>query len=235
MRTPSVAATLCMVSAAAAMTGLLTLSTLGQAPASHSLMWFAVAAFGCSAPLAFAGYVMSLLPTQAFASTENGHSGDGSIRFVPIAIDAGAAAGVSGLFAGTACMTTALLFGADNTHLSGWPIYAYAVVFALLASALVRDRLAVHASRRAFEPIGGAMPVVQLVADNTRPWQSLGRVKAFQKRRLRIDPFAESELHDFSRKYGCTPDELRAACMAVGTLADDVAAHLARQRERGQH
>lgn len=44
--------------------------------------------------------------------------------------------------------------------------------------------------------------------------------------RARINVNEDYELRDWSKKYGVTPDELKAAVKAVGTQAKDVEAHL---------
>jgi hypothetical protein len=49
--------------------------------------------------------------------------------------------------------------------------------------------------------------------------------------RTRINVNEEYELRDWSKKFGVTPDELKAAVSAVGTNADAVEAHL-RDRKR---
>lgn len=44
--------------------------------------------------------------------------------------------------------------------------------------------------------------------------------------RSRINVNEDYELQDWSRKFGVTKDELRAAVKAVGPMADDVRRHL---------
>jgi len=44
--------------------------------------------------------------------------------------------------------------------------------------------------------------------------------------RTRINVNQEHELRDWSKKYGCTPEQLKAAVKAVGTMAADVEKHL---------
>jgi hypothetical protein len=44
--------------------------------------------------------------------------------------------------------------------------------------------------------------------------------------RLRINVNEPYELDSWSKKFGCTHDELRAAVKAVGVMAKDVEAHL---------
>ena len=44
--------------------------------------------------------------------------------------------------------------------------------------------------------------------------------------RTRIDVNQDYELRDWSRKFGVTPDELKAAVRTVGTSADAVEQHL---------
>lgn len=48
--------------------------------------------------------------------------------------------------------------------------------------------------------------------------------------RMRINVNEDYELHDWSKKFGVTPDELRAAVKAVGPMAADVEAHLKKSR-----
>lgn len=48
--------------------------------------------------------------------------------------------------------------------------------------------------------------------------------------RMRINVHEDYELHDWSKKFGVTPDELRAAVKAVGPMAADVEAHLTKGR-----
>jgi hypothetical protein len=44
--------------------------------------------------------------------------------------------------------------------------------------------------------------------------------------RTRINVNEDYELRDWSKKFGVTPDQLKAAVQAVGTSADKVEAHL---------
>ena len=44
--------------------------------------------------------------------------------------------------------------------------------------------------------------------------------------RMRINVNEEYELRDWSKKFGVTPDQLKAAVKAVGVMAKDVAKHL---------
>ena len=44
--------------------------------------------------------------------------------------------------------------------------------------------------------------------------------------RSRVNVNEDYELRDWSARFGCTPDELRAAVKAVGVMAKDVEAHL---------
>lgn len=44
--------------------------------------------------------------------------------------------------------------------------------------------------------------------------------------RARINMSQDYEVRDWSKKFGVTPDELRAAVTAVGTYAQDVERHL---------
>ena len=48
--------------------------------------------------------------------------------------------------------------------------------------------------------------------------------------RERINVHEDYELRDWSKKFGVTPDELKAAVKAVGVQARDVEAHLKRGR-----
>jgi len=48
--------------------------------------------------------------------------------------------------------------------------------------------------------------------------------------RKRINVNEDYELRDWSKKFGVTPDELRAAVKAVGDQADKVEEHLKRKR-----
>lgn len=43
----------------------------------------------------------------------------------------------------------------------------------------------------------------------------------------------EYEVQDWSKKFGVTPDELRAAVKAVGNKASHVEAHLAKAKNHG--
>lgn len=47
--------------------------------------------------------------------------------------------------------------------------------------------------------------------------------------RSRINVHEDYELRDWSRKFNVTPEQLKSAVAAVGTRADDVAAHLQQQ------
>jgi Protein of unknown function (DUF3606) len=44
--------------------------------------------------------------------------------------------------------------------------------------------------------------------------------------RLRINVHEDYELRDWSKKFGCTHEELKAAVKAVGVMAKDVEAYL---------
>lgn len=44
--------------------------------------------------------------------------------------------------------------------------------------------------------------------------------------RARINVHEDYELRDWSKKFGITPDQLKAAVAAVGTMATDVEQHL---------
>jgi len=48
--------------------------------------------------------------------------------------------------------------------------------------------------------------------------------------RSRINVNEDYELRDWSKKFGVTPDELRAAVKVAGTSADAVEAHLKGQK-----
>lgn len=48
--------------------------------------------------------------------------------------------------------------------------------------------------------------------------------------RTRISLSEDYEVRDWCRKFGVTPDQLRAAVQAVGSLAKDVEAYLQRSR-----
>lgn len=48
--------------------------------------------------------------------------------------------------------------------------------------------------------------------------------------RARISLSEDYEVRDWSRKFGVTPEQLRAAVQAVGSLSKDVEAHLQRNR-----
>lgn len=52
--------------------------------------------------------------------------------------------------------------------------------------------------------------------------------------RDRINVNEDYELRDWSKKFGVTPDELKAAVKAVGVQAKDVEAHLKGTREVGR-
>jgi hypothetical protein len=52
------------------------------------------------------------------------------------------------------------------------------------------------------------------------------KTRAGGQDRTRINVNEDYELRDWSKKYGVTPDELRAAVKAVGTQAKDVEVHL---------
>jgi hypothetical protein len=53
--------------------------------------------------------------------------------------------------------------------------------------------------------------------------------KAEMQYRMRIYVHEDSELRDWSKKYSCTSEELKAAVKAVGNMAGDVAKYLAGQ------
>ena len=46
--------------------------------------------------------------------------------------------------------------------------------------------------------------------------------------RIRINTNEDYEVRDWSKKFGVTPEELKAAVKAVGPMANDVEAHLKR-------
>lgn len=48
--------------------------------------------------------------------------------------------------------------------------------------------------------------------------------------RARISPSEDYEVRDWSRKFGVTPEQLRAAVGAVGSVPKDVEAYLQRSR-----
>lgn len=48
--------------------------------------------------------------------------------------------------------------------------------------------------------------------------------------RARISLSEDYEVRDWSKKFGVTPEQLRAAVQAVGSLAQDVEAYLQRSR-----
>jgi hypothetical protein len=50
--------------------------------------------------------------------------------------------------------------------------------------------------------------------------------------RNRINVNEEYELRDWSKKFGCTPEELKAAVKAVGTSAKAVEQHLKSKTKR---
>jgi hypothetical protein len=52
------------------------------------------------------------------------------------------------------------------------------------------------------------------------------KTRAGGQDRTRINVHEDYELKDWSKKYGVTPDELKAAVKAVGTQAKAVEAHL---------
>ena len=45
--------------------------------------------------------------------------------------------------------------------------------------------------------------------------------------RMRIHVHDDAEVRDWSKKYGCSSEELKAAVKAVGNMAGDVAKYLA--------
>lgn len=49
---------------------------------------------------------------------------------------------------------------------------------------------------------------------------------AGQQDRLRINTHEDYEVRDWSKKFGCTADELKAAVKSVGNMATDVEKHL---------
>ena len=56
------------------------------------------------------------------------------------------------------------------------------------------------------------------------------KTKANGQDRKRIDVSQAYELRDWSKKFGVSPDELKAAVRAVGDRADDVEKFLKRER-----
>jgi hypothetical protein len=54
--------------------------------------------------------------------------------------------------------------------------------------------------------------------------------KVGEQSSLRIDVDQDHEVRDWSKKFGVTPEQLRAAVAAVGTHADDVQQYLNRLR-----
>ena len=58
------------------------------------------------------------------------------------------------------------------------------------------------------------------------------KTKSGGQDRLRISLSEDYEVRDWSRKFGVTPDELRAAVKAVGNMAADVEEHL-KKNKRG--
>ncbi|MDQ2734764.1 MAG: DUF3606 domain-containing protein [Pseudomonadota bacterium] len=52
------------------------------------------------------------------------------------------------------------------------------------------------------------------------------KAKAGQQDRLRINVHEDYELRDWSKKFGCTPEALKVAVKAVGTMAADVETYL---------
>ena len=48
--------------------------------------------------------------------------------------------------------------------------------------------------------------------------------------RLCIDVTSEDEVHHWAAKFGCTPEELRAAVRLAGTLGSDVETHLSAKK-----
>lgn len=215
---------LCGASAAASLLGLFSLATLASAPAWHSLPWYAVVAFGLSAPLGFAGLVLALVIRQ---HQDRGVEDDLPGYLSPT-LELLAATALAGAFAGAACLTTFMLF-AGNARANTWPLYAYGIVFGALAFVLLHSRLSPLAEHEAAdeEERTGYASTVQLVTDNTV--KSRARAKAVAHSRIRIHS-DELEMRDWSRRYACTPDQLRAAIAAVGTVAADVEAYLGKSR-----
>lgn len=58
------------------------------------------------------------------------------------------------------------------------------------------------------------------------------KTKASGQDRERINLNEDYEVRDWSRKFGVSPDELRAAVQAVGDRAAAVEAHLQRRGQR---
>lgn len=56
------------------------------------------------------------------------------------------------------------------------------------------------------------------------------KTKAGVQDRVRISLSEDYEVRDWSKKFGCTPDELKAAVKAVGNMAVDVEAFLKNKR-----
>lgn len=52
------------------------------------------------------------------------------------------------------------------------------------------------------------------------------KAKSGPQDRIRINVHEDYELRDWSKKFGCTPEQLKAAVKAVGTMAGDVEKHL---------
>jgi hypothetical protein len=52
------------------------------------------------------------------------------------------------------------------------------------------------------------------------------RTKTGAADRDRINVHEDYELRSWSKKFGCSPEELKAAVKAVGPMAKDVEAHL---------
>ena len=48
--------------------------------------------------------------------------------------------------------------------------------------------------------------------------------------RARISLSEDYEVRDWSKKFGCTADELKAAVKAVGNMADDVETYLKKNK-----
>ncbi len=59
------------------------------------------------------------------------------------------------------------------------------------------------------------------------------KTKSGQQDRSRINTHEDYEVRDWSKKFGCTPDELKAAVKAVGNMAHDVEAHLRKHGAKG--
>ena len=219
----SIGASVCALTAAASFFGSMVLAA-GTPPALNALPWLAAAAFGFAAPIALVGAVLSLAAAQMSARGDSG----GLLRACATAVDATALLGSAGLLLGAACLIADRL-GPAAARFQAWPFVVHGAVFVVLAASVLAHRFRAGDDDADSDDdrdtaYGSA---VQLVTDNTRALKLRHKAKASLKNGIRINTEAEFEMRDWSRKYDCTPEQLKAAVKAVGTMAADVEAYLA--------